>query len=83
MQSAGADPGGGGGGGGHGGSMPPPFGTEQARNAEVYRTLIAHVATPTQRTSESLLHVLHTQSAQICSSKVEETVLWQCLKHKG
>ena len=33
---AGADPG-----GGHGGPMPPPFGTEQALNAEVYRALSA------------------------------------------
>ena len=32
----GADPG-----GGHGGPMPPPFGTEQALNAEVYRALSA------------------------------------------
>ena len=33
---SGADPG-----GGHGGPMPPPFGTEQALNAEVYRALSA------------------------------------------
>ena len=29
-------------GGGHGEPMPPPFGTEQAQNAEVYRALSAH-----------------------------------------
>ena len=40
---------------------PPPFGTELALNAEVTARL-AHVATPTQRTSpyKSLLHVLQT-----------------------
>ena len=51
-----ADPGG----GGHGGAHAPSFGTKQARNSFTAR--LAHVATPTQRTSlyEQLLHVLQT-----------------------
>ena len=58
VNRSGADPGGGGAWGAHA----PPFGTEQALNAEVYRALSACIATPTQRTSlyESLLHVLQT-----------------------
>ena len=49
----------------------------------VSTTHLAHVGTLTQRISlyESLLHVLQTESTQICSS--QETVLWQCLKYNG
>ena len=55
-------------GGGGGGMLPPPppppppFGSEPALSAEVYRTRLADVATPIQRTSlcKSLVHVLQT-----------------------
>ena len=50
-------------GGGHGGPMPPPpFGTERALNAEVYRALSACSYSDTAHISihESLLHVLQT-----------------------
>ena len=82
----GADPGGGGG-GGHGGPMPPPpppFGIEPARNAEVCYVLSARsyfdaVHISVRITASCPAYIEHSN----CSSQVEETVLWQCLKHKG
>ena len=44
----------------HGGPMPPPSGLSKHKTRR-FTARLAHVATPTQRTSlyESLLHVLH------------------------
>ena len=77
---------GGGGGGGIGGprdgsrgawgAHAPLFGTERAQND---RTLGAR--SYSNAAHISLVHVLQTESTQICSS--QETVLWQCLKYKG
>ena len=57
-------------GGGHGGPMPPPSELSE-RETRRFTARLAHVATPMQRISlyESLLHVLQTESTQICSSQ--------------
>ena len=73
---------GGSGGGGHGGPIPPPFGTEQAQNAEVYRALSARSYSDAAHISLSITascpaNIKHSN----CSYK--ETVLWQCLSTKA
>ena len=61
---------------------PPPSGLSKCEMQGVTARL-TQVPALTQCTSlyESLVHILHTQSTQMCSC--QETVLWQCLKHKG
>ena len=64
-------------GGGAWGAHAPPPSRLSKRKMWRFTVRLVHIATPTQRTSlcKPLLHVLNQES--------QETVLWQCLKHKG